>query len=201
MEVLKTQLLVTVILTQIASLYFGDVPYFPIEVSRTAASSKLGLFVFRVGMCSSITSLLFYYRVLAYNHFFAWVSLVTIAVFDDIKWPAMHVVGLVMLATSGTIAAYTANNGAYLVCLAALLTIIRLAVRGLAILKYESNDVDVYEDRMWSLKRLVYRCILAFRRSAHIMKTGQTEQKVLIWFRVSGVLQWVTFFVLARMYQ
>jgi len=197
MDLLKLQLLTTVILTQAVSLYSGNVPYFPIEISRTAASSKWALFVFRVGMCSSIVLV---HHALNYNQILAWFSLVVIAIFDDVAWPGMHIVGLWMLGLSGVIAAYYSEQGLTLISIAGYVTLVRLMMRGLAILALEGLEEKEVSFNPSLDRTIVVKCIRLFERSSYIMKTGDADEYVLWFFRMSGVLQWVTFLVLSKLY-
>lgn len=93
MECVKGHLLAVVLATQVSALIWGKVPYFPIEISRTAASGAIPLTVFRVGVASSILTLLLA-RSLNPLTCSVWLCLTVICVFDDVNFWALHMLGV-----------------------------------------------------------------------------------------------------------
>lgn len=188
MSAAKWHVLLTVLLTQALAYWKGNLPYFPIEVSRTAASDPLALNAFRIG----ILTLIFTLQTTEPYHtakLFVWLALVCIAVFDDENYKMLHVVGLVMLGFGmAWLAALRKPYGWPILLTAAVIYGIRLVFKFGVLYWFEMDRLDF---------------VGAGHLALAIMSKGQASCKhapvVLPIFQICGVLQWCCFYALSEL--
>src|SRR5271156_743426 len=100
---LKLHLFVTIVLTQLAALFYvgpyASLPYFPIEISRTAATNPLSKIILLVGLVTSFVHLPFYNR--GVELYIAWMGMVILAVFDDVTYWSIHMFGNIIMIIAG----------------------------------------------------------------------------------------------------
>jgi hypothetical protein len=196
MDYLKLHLLATVILTQSASVWSGDVPYFPIEISRTASSSALPLLVFRTGV-AIVPVTLWFTRTISSVRLpivLAWIGLAMIAGFDDVKWMKMHVAGIVVLILASVFAMLDKKgDGALFILTALLIYAIRIPLKIGAVAWYEFDQLPM--GNIWALVKLLVG------RHMEIMFKGPGACRdpihVMPIFKICAVLQWVAFYALS----
>lgn len=193
MEVVKAQLLTTVIATQVSALTYGVVPYFPIEVSRTAASGRIPLGVFRCGILSMIITLLVSHT-LDWQTFAIWLSLSLICCADDVNHWFLHMAGVFSLILVAAYGIYEGGEAALVPFVVAVsLYALRLLVKFLVITFYE-----IWEERSFSMRFLRAN----IERHMNIMYRGAKACRrpdiVIPVFKVSGVLQWALLYSLSR---
>jgi hypothetical protein len=195
----KLHILVTILLTQAAAVYTGRAPFFHIEVSRTAASGALPLWIFRIGAASSILTLLATKSLSVQHspHLFAWVALVMIAVFDDGNWPVMHFVGIGVLALTACYALWLrGGTGGVFAITALLIWILRLVLKVGVVAWYELDKLP-----MGNMRTLIR---LLTSKAMHIMHGGtvacRDPASVIPVFQVCAVLQWVAFYALSHVF-
>jgi len=193
MEVVKAQLLTTVIATQVSALTYGKVPYFPIEVSRTAASGRIPMGVFRCGILSLIITLLVS-NTLDWQTFTVWLSLSLICCADDVNHWFLHMTGVFSLILVAAYSIYERGEAALIpFVVAIMLYLVRLLVKFLVITFYE-----IWEERSLSMRFLR----LNIEHHMNIMYEGAKVCKrpdiVIPVFKASGVLQWALLYSLSR---
>lgn len=195
MRAVKIHLLVAVLATQAAALLVDcRVPYFPIEISRTAASGPVALFLFRAGVLTlPLTAL---YAGCARLQFWAlWVSLLVIALYDDLRWHGMHMFGVTLLAVVFAVLARDAGpQGIHIFTIAGYLYAARLVLRFGVVLFFETPD-----NATVSLTTLVQ----AGFHTLTVLLVGAPACKApaitIAAFRLSGILQWLSFAVLSEL--
>lgn len=201
MLAVKLHLACTVLATLLAAVLVDRrVPYFPIEVSRAAASGPVASWALRWGARTLGVTLL------ATDSFTAtttalWISLSAIALFDDVRFWAAHMGGVVGLFAVAILAATSRGRGAALPLLAGvLLYALRLVFKVAAIVFYEMPAAPPLQ----TLARLLVdgeTREIVFRRSMAVMfhgaKACADPAHTLPMFQLGGVLQWVVFYVLA----
>jgi len=181
---MSLHLLIGLGLVQLAALCFSsELPYYPIEMSRIAASGALPLTLFRLVVLSLGIGLHMNSHLVPYT---VWVSLIVIAVFDDVIFPFLHMVGVSMLGMSALWLVYQ-NKPLYsynfiIVGLAACVFFLRIVAKAAAVysLEYIHNIQEIPGEAM------------------AIMYTGYASRDTIMVFRICGFLQWVVFAILLQ---
>lgn len=168
----KGVLLASVLLTAGSALVDGSLPYFPIEVSRLAASSMRSAWIFRIG--SILSSLVLFYEKGLWEHLVACFGFVLLAWFDDTHHYVMHVVGVVVML----LGAIPLVSWRVQLC-AMILFVARILMKCVMVISKES----LFQPR------------LVFDQLRSIMLFGTSSEDTLMVFRVTGALQWVVFYL------
>ena len=179
-------LVATVVGVQLAALYVdGAVPYWPIEVSRMAASGPVASSVFLAGALTLGATLHLCGQMTRMN-VAMWIALVVIARFDDINHLKLHMAGVAALGAIG-IASMIRNSAAILpLTVAIALWGFRIVVKVMAVMVFERRTSIVE----------------AGKHAQTIMMQGpkgtcMLPEHTMPAFYVGGVLQWVVFYVLS----
>jgi hypothetical protein len=139
----KIHLLVTVILTQITSIWIDkNYPYFPIEVSRSAASGYYSMLVFNLGIQSLIITM-FISEILCWDYFWLYVSLSLIAYYDDVTSWHLHMIGVMLLfITSINLLRHTKTfrKDVFYIGLAVFTYALRIVLKVCVIYNFEVNE-------------------------------------------------------------
>jgi hypothetical protein len=191
-----------VLTVQGVALYSGELPYFPIEVSRTAATTTLNRWLFPAGavalvpvacLCDGATP-----RQLE-RYLPAWLGLVSLAWLDDTTYPVGHIVAVALMAC-GLLWAHNHNLAQKLAQkpLQQLLQQIR-----------QHNKLAAYFGVLYAFHGLLKLAAVVFleppscwwspweiAQRAHSIGQGTCDSVLLHpWtlglFRLSGVVQWV----------
>lgn len=196
LESAKIHLFITIILTQISSLLYNEIPYFPIEISRTAADGgAITKYIFNIGLTSIIITLIMTNNINK-ETVLLWIGLSIIALFDDKQHWIMHNIGVLILFIVAILNAYRVGGKAVLLVLMAIaINVIRIGFRILAVLYFELNltIIDLIKkptmiyDIFTLSKTIMYK-------GYHICLTPSITIPV---FKISGVLQWVSFYTLS----
>jgi hypothetical protein len=196
MDVIKAHVFVTVVLTQLTALYADDhIPYFPIEVSRTAAGPYASM-VFRAGILSCVL-VMFFFKALRLDTFALWVSLCIIALFDDVHFWLEHMLGVVLMMLVAAFAAYKSGTNALAPLLAAMCVYAgRIVLKVLVILLFEklptwSNWVDFPGIILARHQDIMYRGARACTNPDAVMPV----------VKFCGVLQWAVFYAVSFIFQ
>lgn len=192
MEVVKFFLGMTVSLTIFTSLIAGNPPYFPIEISRTAATGALSGAILQVGSVA-LGPILLVSNMLNLITITLWFGLMLLTFMDDVRHHRLHTVGVIMVAISGLLQVYHTKKWQPFVIFCAI-----YALRGL--LKLSA----VVLEAGWSGP--VYLPSTYFRvaeKGDEIMKKGAVACKyypflVITVFKITGVMQWLAFYCLSR---
>jgi hypothetical protein len=163
-------------LTILSALYVdGKVPYFPIEVSRLLASGWAAWSTFVFGLAYIGIKLFIFgpWKLLP-----TWFCIVGIAVFDDVSNWALHMTFVGLMAGTIVIRSIMSPQRLFVILCAAFVYASRLVLKLGAMVVLEGEWTTAY--------------------GLEIMYTGQTKSPhTLLIFRVCGVLQWVSFWMLA----
>ena len=189
---IKAHLFILVISIQlIALLTENTLPYFPIEISRTAETGELNRILFPIGALTlGITLCLINQFKLKY--FVSWLGLVVLSYFDDKRYHLLHMLGvLIMFIGFALIGMNSRTKNADLVVIlcAVLIYLIRILIRVIvvALLEVETHQMfNIYVIGMKILE-ISYTGTVACRNPVHTLTI----------FRISGVLQWLTFVMIA----
>lgn len=184
MDVVKVHLLVTIIATQLVALFYDrKVPYFPIEISRTAASGQTSLLTFRVGVLSILLTL-FWTGHLTLTTFILWIGLSIVAVFDDVSHWGLHMMGVAVVFT--VMAVRSIEHGSMPVIYAVIIYGVRFLLDAATLVTYEkcafspSSFTALHKD-------IMYRGAVACKRPDVVIPV----------YRIGGVLQWAAFYALS----
>lgn len=197
MQAVKLHLLITIICTQVAALLF-NVPYFPIEISRTAASGPISSLVFRFGLFSLIVTLLLT-GTLNNQTLLLWLSLSMIALFNDKSYFWIHMLGFGIMLALSTYQAITRPLSLRLLILALSLYLLRLVGKFMVLVLLEMPPCN----RVDFLSKEYYLAV--YHKHMHIMyfgvKSGLRHPRItMLIFKASAVLQWILLYVLSCIY-
>ncbi len=190
----KLHLLVTVLIVQTLALLdrVSTLPYFPIEISRTAASSHMAGLAFRAGAVTSFVTL-YYTDALNWVTLLLWVGLMIIAFVPDNLHFAGHMSGVGVVFVASLLQAWDRPNGLIILTVAMLLFLSRNVLKFL-VLQHDSRaswfSLDLYKE------------VTARNFAIMFSPPGQTQvaPDVLNVFRLGGVLQWVSFCTLSLLF-
>lgn len=166
-----------------------NLPYFPIEISRMAASGPFALNIFRIGLSLPLAILLFLLEEGGYctPRWLAWVALQIIIWLDDVHYWGWHMVGVVLLGASAVWALYIEPAHLSIFLIAGVIWCIRLALKGMSVWFLELNDNE---------RRISH----VFDRSLDIMYGigygMNPDPATVVCFQIAGALQWVVFILL-----
>ena len=172
----KISLFVTIATTVITSAFEPTLPYFPIEVSRCAVANPTTLWIFRVGaLVSSI--LLCAERGLS-DHWLPSLGLLMLAWFDDVSAYKLHVAGVVVMM----LGAAPLVSWKIMAC-AAMVFGIRIVMKTVMVLpplsELHTLNIPVLFDSV-----------------RQVMLRGHVSFDVVSIGRVTGVMQWIVFYVI-----
>lgn len=193
----KFHLFVTIIATQMAALGSGKVPYFPIEVSRTAASSDRAAFIFQFGM-SVLLGTLNLTQTLTKGTFTLWIGLLVIAFVRDTDswWGHMAGVGIVFC---GALIHLASEKQVPLLPLAWAIGImgLRVVVRSLVLIAYDPHLGSV---SLGTLKDRTHAIMFRGRWAFADQYSSVWDNTIEPTLQICGVLQWVAFYCLSLMF-
>lgn len=186
------------VLGVMASALFVDkkVPYFPIEVSRMAASGPVALLVFRIGCCSLLITTSVFDGTPSPTILLLCISLAVIAVVDDVTSWIVHMMGVLGLFVSACIQVHSKPVLLYTCLLpAGLIYITRVILKGLAVhfLERKQTMATLFDSDVMR-GNVIYAADIMFGKR----KAIYTETALL--FSLGGFLQWVVFLFLAPLF-
>ena len=199
-------LITTIGMLTVTSNLFGDIPYWPIEISRMAASGYLSYFLFciiviwRVSIIYKILGS--YPRGVEFKHLccikIPLYGALILAIFDDESSMITHNIGLIILFIGiilFTIMYHRGNDHIFIIGAMSLLFFIRIISKGLVVSFYEMGD-DCTDFHGFFYKILTFDVHFINNvkyRSLDIMMSGNFIN--LIWtpliFKCAAVMQWV----------
>lgn len=161
-------------------------PYYPIEISRMAATGDLNKILFPISIIS--LGLTLWLTGDFRKCLLSWVGLVILSVFDDKKFLLLHMLGVFVMVIGVIVIGFNSSTADLVIVMCALmLYVVRIALRVIVVcsLEYEQggNLIDilfVIKDRM---QQIMYVGAAACKYPQH----------TLMVFRVCGVLQWIIF--------
>ena len=202
MLLVKLHLLATVAAVMYAALFIDKrLPYWPIEISRMAASGPAALSVFRAGVTLLLVTII--YGEGSHLATWLWVALMQIAWLDDVTSFAGHMAGVVQLGLTCAVQAYAVGQPAlWPFCAAAVIFVSRLWLKAYACV------CEDMADRRYQLSQFdsVAKVVAYVQHLMHIGKDimmGAREAKTTtgrVAFRFGGVGQWLVFVLLGSVF-
>jgi len=200
----KILLLWCILATWTAAFRDRSLPYFPIEISRTATGS-LSKNVFRYGV--SLCTLAMLYESTTRVDYIAWAGLLLLAWVDDVTSLQWHQVGVAVMGFGVLLKALLSENISYNILLfitAAIIYALRLLIKVgvLVVLEFRKPlNADTLLGILWNVEN--FRDKLLAQAYA-IMFKGESRAehpKASIYlFSLCGVLQWLVFFIFSFIY-
>ncbi len=189
----KLYLLFTICVTVIAAHldFESTLPYFPIEISRVAASSKRTLNLFRMLALTVGPVMLLLGEMKDMASCVVWLGLITLAWFDDVNHLLLHMLGVGILVI-GSMLSHKFNAGTILSAL--LIYGIRLVIKATVLVT--SGAVPITPRIVLDLTSKAFDAM--FNGSANFTNEQWIEIKPV--YMTSGILQWVVFFLLSFMF-
>lgn len=202
MDAVKWHLATTILVTQAVALYDGRLPYFPIEVSQTAASSSSSLGAFTTGIASLLVTLI-YTESLTDVTLALWVGLMVVALVPGTLSWSVHMLGVAIVFLAAGVHVYRAmakEPSKWIpLAWAILLFSLRVVIRSMVIWSIHPPSPTWYS----SLEMLV-------QRTRAVMELGplafEPSLRARLWpwigptLKLCGVLQWVAFFALSLVF-
>jgi hypothetical protein len=188
MKPVQVHLLITLLATAACAWLWGNTPYFPIEISRMAASCRPSQVTFAIGLVTVLRTL-FRTQQLSLSAWALYVGLVCIAVPDTMHF-TIHMIG-VMIVLCGMLARCWTRGR-----LVKTYTAVAVAVHGIrvliklgAVVYAQQRDRDV-----WSMLLSSSEEIKSINfHGADPAVYGESASVVLFAFRISAVMQWFAF--------
>ena len=182
MEAVKIHLVATILLVQFAS--YDRVPYFPTEISRSAASSPNALNMMRIGFTTLLMTLY------ATDQFsvpvsILWVGLMIVAFVPDTLSLGGHMVGVALIFVAASLQCLAREgNGAHLLGLGVFLYFLRIAMKYYAFVNLVDDPLTPFME--WN-RRIMF---------------GELNPgpNILPWFRMSATMQWTAFWAWSHLF-
>ena len=200
----KLCLLAVILATWAAAFRDRSLPYFPIEISRTATGS-LSRWVFRLGVLAG--SAVMHAEADSFDVYITWAGLLLLAWFDDLRHFELHMAGVAVMTLGVGIRAVlfsdTANTVPLFVC-AAVIYALRVVIKVATVLVLELKkplDSSTMVELLFNAHDCRTKCIDHAKR---IMYYGESSadapETTRFIFSICGVLQWLVFFVFSLLY-
>ena len=170
-----------IVITALCGLYDGSVPYFPIEISRTATGS-IGRIVFPTGVVLVFSFALKEFS--TFSQLTPFIGLVVLSVASDTYSWTIHMFGVLLMVIGVIIRVISRNSYehyAIVVC-AIGLYLLRIVMKVIV----TSQDLLGDFSSIGSMKTLLLKCTA-------IMYGGNATYVQLTVYRVAGVMQWLVF--------
>jgi len=172
-------LLCTIVATIVTAPFYGNPPYFPIEISRCAASGSIPLSIFRVGSFSLLATIVFSDKGSgAPSSTLLWIGMVLIASFRDEDSLTLHLLGIAIVfwAASTSVPVNVLITSTFFF-------IARTPLKMLAVVISQSHHglaIPRLSDLLSATQTILYQ--------------GSADPALLNTFRISALMQWAAFF-------
>jgi hypothetical protein len=197
MFAVKCHVALTIAATVASSLVWGRTPYFPIEISRTAASGAVPLFIFRTGT-ALLLGTIWATGLLNVFTFCMWSGLMIVAFVRDIDHVDLHNSGTLVIFVGVLGVVITTGKGLapLLVALAvsAAAKVIQIGVIVIAELGFPSPWYTFFSPTFASAVRQKALGIL-FHGAKSVCKHNPDAVEAV--FKVAGLTQWLGFYSLS----
>jgi len=171
-------IIVTVITTAITAVFHDkSVPYYPIEISRTA-TGPISRWIFSIGLTASVLMLLAEHPT-PRKYALSVAGILLLAWVDDVTSRFWHMMGVVLLFIGSVIIVKWSVAWVPLLCGAGIYAS-RIIIKGLAVTFLEKTTQGLFDWRG------------ATSESIRIMYTGHVKEELTLrLFEVTGVMQWI----------
>lgn len=195
----KLALLSCILATWAAAFWDGSLPYFPIEISRTA-TGKLSKNVFRYGVL--LCTVVLFAESTSRVDYLAWTGLIILSHFDDVTNLLWHQIGVAVMALGVLAKALIADNlyhSLLLFLAGATFYTLRLLIKVgvLVVLEFERPlNADTTVGLLWNVQGFRDKLL---QQAYAIMFKGESRAKhpkaSIYLFSLCGILQWIVFFL------
>jgi hypothetical protein len=197
MDPVHVHLITTILLVQFSAVWLdkaSSLPYFPIEISRTAASSPLARVILKAGFTSLIGTCLLT-QSLTWPRFVLWLGLMLVAWFPDTEHMSLHMSGVAILFVASCMTLWTGWSRQR-----GMLVVFAVFVYGMRI---------VFK---WVVLWLTDPRLVQFQASHGLVKGFALRNQEIMFgresvppdteafFKLSGVLQWICFVALSYLF-
>ena len=198
----KFCLLVTIFGTWGAAWKDHSLPYFPIEISRTA-TGRISKRIFQIGV--SLTTFVMYYESDSWTTYIAWGGLLLLAFLDDRTNFEGHLIGVFIMGFGVALHAML-NPWAHMVTfgIASIIYGIRVLIKTSLVILLEM-EMPVTKDTVVNIAFNVNSVRTdAIERIKDIMYNGEDKCKypsiTIPLFALCGCLQWLAFYIFSTIY-
>lgn len=176
-------ILLSVITTALTALFYDkSVPYYPIEISRTA-TGPTSRWVFSIGLTLSVIALVLEHPT-PKRYSLAIAGILLLAWVDDVVSRFWHMAGVVLLFIGSVLIVDWKTAWVPLLCGAGIYAA-RIIMKGLAVTFLEKTTAGLLDWRG------------AANESIRIMYTGQVKEPLTLrLFEATGVMQWILLWLL-----
>lgn len=198
----KIHILVTVIYTMYAAVFIdGCIPYWPIEISRMAASGDYALCGFRLGvtlmpvtlLCENVTPIAVA----------LWVALMALAWIDDVTSFAGHMFGVVLLGLVCAIHAYQSAQSVWIIGISVVIFAARIGLKAVACVWEDLNSGHAYLNSAPIGAQRIFAYTQQLACVGRDIMMGTRELKTTfgkVAFRLGGLGQWTVFVLLSTLF-
>jgi hypothetical protein len=196
----KAHVFVTIFCSLTLAALEDACPYFPIEISRAAATSSLAGTALQAGV-TLLPITLAATRTLEGLTLVVWVGLLIVAFVPDTVHRGMHRLGVAVVLLAILLHAWRNEkaDGAAIAC-GIVLYGLRIVLKAAAIVwfDHETRFICLAAARSGELTHMAaavgLRCIDVTFRGSAVFRDSRTWQQVAPVFQLCGVLQWVAFY-------
>jgi hypothetical protein len=195
MVALGIELAIALTSTIVCGFTVGTAPYFPIELSRMLATSRLTEWTFRVLL---FTILYQQWAVITWLRLITWWCVFAVGLFDDVRFYKTHMAAVWSMALCIGVQCVLADNWAVRLAVygvAMCLFVLRTLIKWLAVELLEPCDyVPISHAHLYV--QATSRFVHQHRVSQHIMFTGKPSHPLTLRvFQVAGVMQWIALYL------
>jgi hypothetical protein len=194
-SLLKIHIFVAVVASQLAALFLDveRVPYFPIEVSRTAATGYYSKCVFNTGIMTLVVTM-WLGDILRLKYALLYMSLVCIAYFDDVTHWHLHMFGVALLFLGAVTLLATSTRSrddTITLIIAALIYLVRIALKAGVVLLFETWSASSSP-----LEAIAQKCMLIMYKGEEVCLTPGVT---LMIFKLCAIGQWAVFWLFSEL--
>jgi hypothetical protein len=193
MEFVKFHLTATILLTQAASLLDKNtaLPYFPIEISRSAASSVIAGNIMKIGFVT-LPATMYFTSSFSFTALLLWMGLVVVAFVPDTMSLGLHMSGVALVFGAASLQMRQGTDF-ILVGFGLTMYVLRIIFKAMALLARDSV-LYILMAEMGFINAFILR-------NQSIMFGAAVATEVLPFYQLSGVLQWVCFLSLSYLFK
>ncbi|MBX9636665.1 MAG: hypothetical protein K2Q45_03850 [Nitrosomonas sp.] len=186
------------------------VPYFPIEISRTASTGRYAQHVFKWGITSIVLSLVYEHLFLD-SVWFIWLGIMTAAWFTDKDHLYIHGAGVLLIVASVFYNVWYVSEAHLLqrrICIftcALALEAGRMALKGYVVWFVELDGGVIwspyaYFNALWMHQDIARHVLKLMFTVDPIQEVAIVPSLTVPVLKVTGVMQWLAFYLMTTLY-
>ena len=199
MDVVGFVILLTVLGVQSINLCIDKtIPYFPIEISRTAVGPYASQFFLLMVCVLGIAT--YAQHGLVSRYFSAWLGIFVVATYDDVNYYTIHMLGAYhIFLTAASLAFINYKNQDFWILLSVitLLYVLKLAFKATPVWFIETSDRETLVPLSDDLANIVQSC----KKISYGTYDGELSHVTKILFKLSAVFQWVIFWMIYQLFK